>query len=110
MKRYAVLLTLLSMTHPAAARAGDIPEFELVLSNHVYQPAELHVPANTRFRVVVRNDDTTPEEFESTDFNRETLVLPHHRVVIYIGPLHAGSYSFFGDFNRETAQGRLLVQ
>jgi len=30
--------------------------------------------------------------------------------VIYVVPLRAGSYGFFGDFHRETAQGRLIVQ
>ena len=74
------------------------------------QPVELKVPADTKIKLIVKNEDATPEEFESTDFSRETVVLPNHTVVIYVGPLRAGSYGFFGDFHRETAQGRLIVQ
>jgi heme/copper-type cytochrome/quinol oxidase subunit 2 len=94
----------------ARARAGDVPEFQLVIKNHSYQPTELKVPADTKFKLIVKNEDATAEEFESTDFNRETIVLPNHTVAIYVGPLRAGTYGFFGDFHRETAQGRLIVQ
>jgi hypothetical protein len=92
------------------AAATDIPEFTLVIKNHSYQPSELKVPADTKFRIRVTNEDATPEEFESTDFNRETVVLPNHSIVVYVGPLHSGTYGFFGDFHRETAQGRLIVE
>jgi hypothetical protein len=90
--------------------ATDIPEFTLVIKNHTYQPSELKVPAETKFRIRVTNEDATPEEFESTDFNRETVVLPNRSIVVYVGPLHSGIYGFFGDFHRETAQGRLVVE
>lgn len=110
MKQSAVLTALLAATLGLAARAGDVPEFQLVIKNHSYTPAELKVPADTKFKLVVKNEDDTPEEFESTDFSRETVVLPNHTVVVYVGPLRAGTYGFFGDFHRDTAQGRLIVQ
>jgi heme/copper-type cytochrome/quinol oxidase subunit 2 len=103
---YAALLALQS----GAAMAADMPEFALVLKNHVYQPAELKVPADTKIRIRVTNEDTTAEEFESTDFNRESVVLPNRSIVVYVGPLHAGTYGFFGDFHRDTAQGRLIAE
>lgn len=110
MNRSAVLAAALAVALGCAARAADVPEFQLVIKNHSFQPAELKVPADTKFKLIVRNEDATPEEFESTDFNRETVVLPNRNVVIYVGPLRAGSYGFFGDFHRDTAQGRLTVQ
>ena len=33
------------------AAATDIPEFTLVIKNHTYQPSELKVPADTKFRM-----------------------------------------------------------
>jgi Cupredoxin-like domain len=93
-----------------AAAAADMPEFALVIKDHVYQPSELKVPADTKFRLRVTNEDGTPEEFESTDFNRETVILAKHSILVYVGPLHAGTYGFFGDFHRDTAQGRLIVE
>jgi len=101
---------LLALALGGAAAAADLPEFSLVIKDHKYQPIELKVPANTKFKIRVTNEDDTPEEFESTDFNRETVVLPKHSIVVYVGPLHAGMYGFFGDFHRDTAQGRLIVE
>lgn len=105
--KLASLAAMLAWAGPAAA--ADLPEFSLVIKNHAYQPAELHVPADTKFKVRVTNEDATPEEFESTDFNRESVVLPNRSIVVFIGPLKAGSYGFFGDFHRDTAQGRLIA-
>jgi len=110
MRRWPLILSL-SMLAPAGAALGaELPEFALSIRNHTYEPAVLKVPAGTKFRIRVTNEDPTPEEFESTDFNRETVVLPHHSIVVYVGPLRAGTYGFFGDFHRDTAQGRLIAE
>ena len=101
-------ITALAWGGPATA--AEMPEFALVIKDHVYQPSELKVPADTKFKLRVTNADATPEEFESTDFNRETVVLGNRSIVVYVGPLHAGTYGFFGDFHRDTAQGRLIVE
>jgi len=92
------------------AAAAEMPEFALAIKDHTCQPRELKVPADTKFKLRVTNEDATPEEFESTDFNRETVVLAKHSIVVYVGPLRAGTYGFFGDFHRDTAQGRLIVE
>jgi heme/copper-type cytochrome/quinol oxidase subunit 2 len=92
------------------ARADDIPEFSLVIKDHVYQPGELKVPADKKFKIRITNEDATPEEFESTDFSRESVVLPKRSIVVFVGPLRAGTYGFFGDFHRDTARGRLIVE
>jgi Cupredoxin-like domain len=101
-------ITALAWGGPAAA--AEMPEFALVIKDHAYQPSELKVPADIKFKLRVTNEDATPEEFESTDFNRETVVLAKHSILVYVGPLHAGTYGFFGDFHRDTAQGRLIVE
>lgn len=111
MSRILVLATALCLVALAStARAGDLPEFKLVLQNHTYQPAELKVPAGAKFKLVIENRDASPEEFESTDFNREKIVLPNSSTSVYVGPLKAGSYRFFGDFHQDTAQGRLIAE
>ena len=103
-------IVLAAVAGAGVAAAADMPEFNLVIRNHAYQPSELHVPAHTKFKIRVTNEDATPEEFESTDFSRESVVLPKRSIVLYVGPLHAGAYGFFGDFHRDTAQGRLIVE
>ena len=108
--RFLLPVAAIALAWSGAAAAADMPEFTLVIKDHIYQPSELKVPANTKFKLRVTNQDATPEEFESTDFNRETVVLAKHSILVYVGPLHAGTYGFFGDFHRDTAQGRLIVE
>lgn len=92
------------------AVAENMPEYTLVIKNHLYEPSELHVPAGTKIKLIVRNEDATPEEFESTDFGREKIVPPNASITVFVGPLKAGTYGFFGDFHQATAQGRLIVE
>lgn len=94
----------------AGTRAGEATEVELRIQNHLFDPAELVVPADTKVRVRIRNLDATPEEFESWELNREKVILGGERTVIFVGPLPPGEYPFFGEFNPKTAQGKLIVQ
>lgn len=91
------------------AGAEAMPEFHLVLQNHKFEPATLKVPANTQFKVLVTNRNVTPSEFESTDFNREKIVLPNSTITVFIGPLDKGSYKFYDDFDHATT-GVLIAE
>jgi heme/copper-type cytochrome/quinol oxidase subunit 2 len=110
MKHLLLVLASIVLVITGTAAATDIPEYTLSIRNHAYEPAQLKVPANTKFKILVRNEDVTPEEFESTEFNREMVVLPNSSITVYVGPLRAGTYGFFGDFHPDTAQGRLIVE
>ena len=77
------------------AHAAD-PETLLVIKNHRFEPAELKVPAGQRIKLVVHNQDATPEEFESHSLNREKIVPGGAKVTIYIGPITSGRYEFYG--------------
>lgn len=94
---------------PALARA-EIPEFHVVIQDHRFHPADLVVPAGQKLKLTVENQDATPEEFESYDFNREKIVPGHGRIVVFIGPLKPGRYAYFGEFNPATARGWLIAQ
>jgi heme/copper-type cytochrome/quinol oxidase subunit 2 len=105
--RFLVILVLGLMS--ATAWAG-IPEVRLNIRNHRYVPVELVIPANTKVKLLVVNEDATPEEFESHALNREKLVTGNATITVYIGPLKPGRYPFFGDFHQDTAQGALIVR
>ena len=94
----------------AVARAAEPPEVPLVIRNHRFEPAELKVPVGVRVKLVVHNQDSTPEEFESHSLNREKVIPAGAKATIFIGPLQAGRYDFFGDFNQKTAQGTVVAQ
>ena len=52
----------------------------------------------------------TVEEFESFDLKREKIIPAKGKVIVIVGPLSSGEYSFFGEFHQETAQGKLIVK
>jgi hypothetical protein len=73
-------------------------------------PAELKVPAEQKIKLVVENQDPTPEEFESYSLNREKIVPGKGKIIVMVGPLKPGKYEFFGEFNMDTAQGVLIAE
>jgi hypothetical protein len=95
---------------PLAVSAAETPSYTLVLKDHRYQPSVLHIPAHTRIRLEVINQDASPEEFESNDFPAEKIVMPNSRMSLSIGPFKPGRYGFYGDFHQPTAQGSLIVE
>ncbi|MGP1665050.1 MAG: cupredoxin domain-containing protein [Rhodanobacter sp.] len=107
--KYFVLI-LAAVLLPMALQAAEVPQYTLTIENHRYQPTELRVPADTKIKILVINKDSTPEEFESSDFNREKIVMPNSSITVFVGPLKAGTYRFFGDFHQDTAQGTLIAE
>jgi plastocyanin len=93
----------------ASPASADDPEFALSIKGHQFVPAELQVPAGTKVKIIVKNEDPTPSEFESVDLHREKVVPPGQSVSVFVGPLDPGSYAFFDDFHPET-KGRLIVK
>jgi plastocyanin len=93
----------------APSRAADY-EAKLAIRDHKFDPAELNVPAGTKIKLLIENQDATPEEFESNELNREKVVVGKGTITVYLGPLDAGRYPFFGDFHQETAQGVLVAK
>jgi len=90
------------------ARADDV--VQLAFTQHRFVPDRLTVPANAKFRVMVKNNDDTADEFESVDLNREKLVPPGQTITVFLGPLSPGQYKFFGDFHQDTAQGVIVAK
>jgi len=96
-------------TIACAEETTDGAEYRLVIKDHRFDPAELVVPAGKRIKLVVENQDATPEEFESHSLKREKVVAAGGTITVLIGPLEAGSYDFFGEFNPKTATGKLIA-
>jgi heme/copper-type cytochrome/quinol oxidase subunit 2 len=104
-----LLCTALLLLSPLAVLAAD-NEFRLVIRDHRFEPAELRVPARTKVKLIVHNQDATAEEFESHELNREKVIAPGARATIFVGPLEPGRYPFYGEFNEATARGVLIAE
>jgi len=103
-----LLIVLLAMVSMSAS--AEVKQYTLTLRNHRFVPAELSIPANTKVKLLVVNEDATPEEFESHELNREKIVTGKGSITVFIGPLKPGRYPFFGEFHMDTAQGALIVK
>jgi hypothetical protein len=86
------------------------PEFVIELKDHLFYPSEIEIPANKKVKLIIYNRDKTPEEFDSFDLNREKVIFPHKKAVIFVGPLPEGRYEFFGEFNPNSAKGVVIVK
>jgi len=89
--------------------AGE-PEFAITLRDHQFTPVEIKVPAGVKVKLVVDNQDPSPEEFDSHALNREKVIPGKSKATIFIGPLAPGRYSFMGEFNASTAHGIVVAE
>lgn len=102
-----ILLISLLLPFSAIADEGD---YSLIIKDHRFLPAEITIPAGKKVKLLVENQDSTAEEFESHSLNREKIIAGKGKATIYIGPLNAGRYPFEGEFNATTAQGAIIAQ
>lgn len=105
----ASLAATLALLGAGSARAADV-EVQLVIRDHRFQPEELKVPAGQRIKIVVDNQDSSPEEFESSSLKREKVIPGKSKGQVLVGPLKPGRYPFAGEFHEATAKGVLIVE
>lgn len=107
--RGATLALALLVVAPGAF-AADAAEVLIAIKNNRFEPAEVRVPANQRVKLIVHNQDASPEEFESRQLSREKIVPAGAKVSIFIGPLKPGRYEFWGEYHDATAKGVVIAE
>jgi hypothetical protein len=98
---------MIALLLPLSAVAED---YKLVIKDHRFQPIEFKIPVGQKIKLLVENQDSTPEEFDSHDLNREKMIAGNSSAIIFIGPLTAGRYTFIGEFHATTALGHIIAQ
>ncbi len=106
--RTSALLVMLVAVAVAPAFA-DEPAVTIAIRDHQFVPSEVQMRANAKVELIIRNEQTTPAEFESTSLHREKVVAPGKAASVFVGPLKPGRYDFFDDFHPAT-RGVLVVQ
>lgn len=101
--------TIAALTADPVAHKTRV-HYHIIIKDHKFVPDTFEIPAGQKIKLIVENQDPTPEEFESHDFHREKIILGNSKAVILIGPLKPGEYKFFGEFNEATAQGKVIVK
>ena len=59
-----------------AAIADDLPTFRLLMKDGRFFPETIEVPAQTRFRLEVKNEGPGATEFESLELKKELVLAP----------------------------------
>jgi plastocyanin len=99
---------LLSSAIPVS-NAAPAPELHLVIKDQAFKPTTLTISAGQTVKIVIKNEDALPAEFESSDINREKVIPGGTEIPIFIGPLTAGTFHFINDFHPES-KGTLIVK
>ena len=103
-------LICLSMLSIDAVQAQAPPTFKLLAREGKWFPEAIEVPANTRFRLEITNQNAGPEEFESKELHKELVLAPGVTRVLVFAPMKPGTYPFFGEFHPQTARGRIVAK
>lgn len=106
----AGLMLALSLFAAPAARADELPTFQLLIKGGKLYPETIEVPANTKFRLQIKNEGPGPAEFESVELKKEKVLAPGVTSSLVFYPLQPGSYKFFDEFHADTAQGRIVAK
>lgn len=100
--------TLLALA--AAAGAAPPLDIDISIKDHKFAPATLNVPKGVEIKLTVKNLDATPEEVESYPLGFEKVIPGNQTAVIRVKPLDLGTYTFFGEYHQDTAQGELVAE
>ena len=102
----AASLAVAGITHAGAQSAS----VQISIKDHRFQPAQISAPANQPIAIHVKNLDSTPAEFESVTLRVEKVVPGNGEAIVNVRALAPGSYKFFDDFHKDSANGVLVVK
>lgn len=106
--KLAVILSVLILGLTSSAFAAR--EIVLVAKDGKFEPDTIEIGVDEKVEILVKNEGSDAEEFESVELHREKVIPPGKSARIKIGPLKAGTYTFFGEFHPETAKGKIIVK
>jgi plastocyanin len=98
------------MLSAATARAEEAHAVEISIKDHKFEPSTLKLPVGKPIKILVKNLDATPEEFESHDLGFEKVIAGKSSATIRVKPLKPGTYKFFGEFHEDTALGHIVAE
>ncbi len=98
------------LLEPLPVLADDMPTFHLLTKAGHFYPETIEVPAGVKFRLAIKNEGPGPEEFESLELRKETVIAPGVTRTLVFAPMKPGTYKFFGEFNMDTAKGQIVAK
>ncbi|MBI1425360.1 MAG: cupredoxin domain-containing protein [Gammaproteobacteria bacterium] len=106
----AFLLMAFAMVFTGYVHAAGLKAYHLTIKDGRFIPETVEVKAGERFKIVVHNEGPGPEEFESKELRKETVLAEGVTRSVVFAPLKPGTYSFFGEFHPDTAKGQIVAK
>jgi hypothetical protein len=103
-----VLLVTLALGGPAVAE--DLTNIDVTIKDHRFSPSEIHVSVGKPTMLTIKNEDPTPEEFDSSALKVEKVIVGGRSATVRLRPLGAGRYPFMGEYHPDTAQGVVISE
>lgn len=85
-----------------ARRAEPLPSFTVEVTDGVFTPKALQVPAGRRVKVELVNHGPGPLEFENDEMHIEKVLGAGARSFVVLPPLAPGEHEFVDEFNPVT--------
>jgi len=83
-------------------RAEPLPSFTVEVTDGVFTPKALQVPAGKRVKIELVNHGPGPLEFENDEMNIEKVLGAGARSFVVLPPLAPGAHEFVDEFNPVT--------
>jgi len=110
MRAKILISALLALPAIIAAEKAMAEEYVITIKDHRFSPEMLVIPSGEKVKLIIDNQDPTPEEFESYELNREKIISGNKKGTVFVGPLKPGTYTYFGEFHQETAKGKITAK
>jgi len=108
--RFRIPLLALALALGSPAWADDLPTINVTLKDHRFAPSEIHVPVGKPTILVIKNEDSTVEEFDSSALKVEKVIAGGTYTTVRLRPLGPGRYPFIGEYHADTAKGVVISE
>jgi len=104
----ACALAIIAASRPASPE--EIQTIDVTIRAHQFSPAEIRVKSGQPTILRLKNEDATPEEFDSIALKVEKVIPGGGSASVRLRPLGPGRYPFQGEYHPDTAQGVVIAQ
>lgn len=106
----SALAAALALAACSSAKESEAGAVKVMLKDHRFTPAEVHVKANAPVVLEVTNADGLADEFDSDTLKVEKVIAGGQKAMVRIRPLSPGRYPFMGEYHAKTAQGVVVAE
>lgn len=104
------LIFWLGLGWAVAGQAQELPTFEVIAKEGRLFPERLAVPVGQRIKLIIKNQGTTPIEFENLRMRVEKVLIPGGTSFVVLPKLKPGAYEFIDEFHQDTGKMQVIAR